>query len=485
VMRPDINERDHTMAIPRIITRHPLSRIIALLFCALPIVAGAATFTNVQLLWSFPVSNGTAFVAASLVEASDGVLYGVTYGGGSARDLGGIFKINHDGSEFSVLHKLVDSEGDAPSGALIEATNGLLYGMAFDMGPLAVGSAFRMNKNGSGFEVIHAFSESPTDGAFPSGGLLQASDGALYGSTQNGGELDSGIVFRMDLNGSNFVVLHSFSGGGNDGSYPQSSLIEGTNGSLYGVTFGGGTSNAGTIFRVNKDGTGFSVPHSFGVQPNDGAVPNANIIRAPDGRLYGTTTAGGMFQYGVVFGMDHNGSNYTVLHHFGDSPTDGRQPYAALLSGPEGALYGATYFGGVSGNGTLFKLNPDGTGYAVLVRFAGTNGANPQGALIAGSDGALYGTGDAGGAFNRGAVFKVLDSGGDRNTLAIPQWISPTTWRIAGRGTAGRVYTLQRADAVGVPTVWTNLTTVTADTQGGWQYDSTNPAPSFYRTTFP
>src|SRR6266478_4039539 len=155
----------------------------------------AGSFTNLLVLWPFPTTSGaTAFPLAPLIEASDGALYGTTYGYPLISDDGGVFKMNKDGNGFSVLHVLAQdgSEGSSPTGALIEATNGVLYGTAFDGGPSGLGSLFKMNLDGGGF-----------------------------------------------------AVLHSFLGGTNDGTSPQSSLVFGTNGALYGTTFGGGPSDAG------------------------------------------------------------------------------------------------------------------------------------------------------------------------------------------------------------------------------------------------
>src|SRR6266478_6058679 len=167
----------------------------------------AGSFTNLLVLWPFPTTSGaTAFPLAPLIEASDGALYGTTYGYPLISDDGGVFKMNKDGNGFSVLHVLAQdgSEGSSPTGALIEATNGVLYGTAFDGGPSGLGSLFKINKNGAGFEVIHDFTGAIDDGANPAGGLVQGADGALYGTATGGGTSYQGVVFKMNLDGGGF-----------------------------------------------------------------------------------------------------------------------------------------------------------------------------------------------------------------------------------------------------------------------------------------
>src|SRR5262249_3754425 len=154
---------------------------------------------------------------------------------------------------------------------------------------------FEINKDGSGFAILHSFTFATNDGGNSVSALMQASHGALYGTAQAGGEAPQGgdgVVFRMDLSGSNFTVLHSFTGP--DGAAPQDSVIEGTNGALYGTALDGGISDHGTVFRMDKDGGNFNVIHYFAGGTNDGLGPYASLYKGPNGKLYGTTISGGM-----------------------------------------------------------------------------------------------------------------------------------------------------------------------------------------------
>jgi uncharacterized repeat protein (TIGR03803 family) len=434
----------------------------------------AATVINFQVLRDFTPEDNIRFSVSPLLEASDGMLYGTTYGHWDDIDVGAVFKISKDGADFSIIHRFQHSEGDAPSGALIEAPDGALYGNNAFNGTAAGGSTFRVNKDGSGFAVLHQFRYG-TDGAWPENGLLLASDGLLYGTTSTGGSNSSGTVFRMDLNGSNYLVLRYLST--SDGRFPTASLIEGTNGLLYGLGNAGGISDAGTIFRMEKDGSNFRVIRDF--TGADGQ-PRDNLIEGPNGKLYGTSIQ-------AVFSLDHDGSNYVVLQHFGGSPADGGGSDGALVPGLDGALYGTTAGGGISPSyGTVFRLNPDGSSFEVLIRFMHTNGPSlgsaPHAGLVRGSDGALYGTCSTGGKFNRGTVFRLAP---ERHDLAFPQRVG-AVWRISGRGTPLRSYTVQYSTNLNAMVDWRNLTNVAADAQGTWRFDEPmNSTERFYRAVYP
>src|SRR5262249_14247799 len=146
----------------------------------------------------------------------------------------------------------------------------------------------------------------------------------------------------------------------------------------------------GTIFSLNKDGTDFVVLRSFADTGGDGAQPNSGVKIGSDGALYGTTARGGSADRGTVFTLNKDGSNYAVLHSFTGTAGDGEQPVGRLVEGTDGALYGATFSGGDSGRGTVFRLTRDGKAYRVLHSFTGVDGEHPLEGLLAASDGALY-----------------------------------------------------------------------------------------------
>jgi uncharacterized repeat protein (TIGR03803 family) len=447
----------------------------------------SGSITNVMVLRSFSTNDASADPFAPLIEGSDGMLYGTTYGG-HGLDLGGVFKIGKDGNNFQVIHSFTFDQGDTPSAAVMEATNGVLYGTTWVDTTTGGGSIFKLNKDGGGFAVLHVFTYATNDGGNSTAPLMQASDGKLYGTAQAGGNNNGndGVVFRIDLSGSNFMVLHAFTNG--DGLYPQAGLIEGTNGMLYGTAIDGGGANGGTVFRMSKDGGSFSVIFNFTNTPDapDGFSPASSLLMGPNGLLYGTTLSGGIHNKGIAFSMDYNGNNFAILHNFGGA-TDGNGAYEPLILGPDGAVYGSTEFSGsITGAGTVFSMNADGSGYNQIVVVTNAIGNQPVG-VTAASDGAIYVPCNGGGSDNRGSILKLTAIGIIDNDVLNPPLAIVGGWRVSGHGTANRAYTVLASTNIALPASnWTSLGTATSDVAGAWQFDElTNVPIRFYRTSYP
>ena len=293
-------------------------------------------------------------------------------------------------------------------GRPIQGSDGKLYG--------AGSAVFRVSPDGTAFEVLHAFS-CETDGCGSGASLTAGRDGRLYGTTFNGGPDGGGTVFRVNPDGRAFEVLHAFicatdgcaSVEGSDLSGPGPSLTEGRDGKFYGTASTGGPAGGGTVFRVNPDGSAFEVLHAFTC--DDWCTPIGGLTAGRDGKFYGTTYANGDIAFGgSVFRVNPDGTGFEVLHVFGCD--DGCFPIADLTEGRDGKFYGTTQFGGARFRGTVFRLNPDGTGFQVLHAFSCAEGCNPVGGLTAGSDGKFYGTTlSGGGASDAGVVFRVNPDG--------------------------------------------------------------------------
>jgi uncharacterized repeat protein (TIGR03803 family) len=309
--------------------------------------------------------------------------------------------------------------GSQPASGMVEGSDGLLYGATFSGGSNNNrGTVFQMRKDGTGFLVLRHFANDD-QGNRPVGRVIGGTDGALYGTTSSGGTNNAGTVFKLNKDGSGYSVLRSFGGTYEDGKNPQTGVIEGSDGLLYGTTYGAGASVPGNVFRISKDGSAFSVLHRF-EGTADGQFPWGELLEASDGFLYGTTYSGttGSSLFGTVFRISKDGSAYQILHLFSYLvPANGLYPYGGLMEATDGQLYGTTSAGGSAGNyGTVFKIEKSGSGYQVIFSFTG-DGAAPRGSLLEGPSGALYGVTYDGGIGTNGTVFTLNTNGSNYTVL--------------------------------------------------------------------
>jgi len=381
-----------------------------------------SAFTNVH---SFAGRDGV-HSSAELTEGSDGILYGVSEAGGNA---GSVYRLAKDGTRFEVLALLEGTTGQGPAQPLTDGGNGWLYGTTVQGGTTGAGVVFRLRVDGEQLQVLHTFAGdafSAPEGRHPSSPLLLATDGFLYGLTSVGGTgyentcfCGGGTLYRLRTDGTDFAVVVNFSAAGQGPSNPSGKLIEASDGALYGTTQSGALEDSpgGSLFRVHRDGSGFTTVRKWpglllGQPPNsEGAYLESGIIEGSDGFLYGTTRDGGsqhveagglMPSTGTVFRVAKDGSDFTILHRFyreiGSSTNpDGWEIHAGLTQGLDGKLYGTARNGGIHGGGTLFRLGRDGAGFEVLHHFDRLNGSEPFARLIQGSDGAWYGSSRHGG----------------------------------------------------------------------------------------
>jgi uncharacterized repeat protein (TIGR03803 family) len=355
-------------------------------------------------LFSFNFRDG-ALPAGDLTSLSGSLFSTTEIGGGSDCDdyspCGTVFKITTSGKE-TVIHKFGGSGvGAYPIAGLIYV-NGSLYGTTYVGGCcLSYGTVFKITTSGKE-RVLYSFKGAP-DGEYPAAGLTNV-NGALYGTTEEGGASGDGTVFKVTMSGRE-RVLHSFSV--TDGSDPRAGLTN-VNGILYGTTRGGGTGKYGTVFKITTSG---KVRVLISFKGANGAFPLAHMTFV-GGTLYGTTSGGGAYGLGTVFEVTTSGIE-KVLHSF-EGGADGAYPIAHLLN-VNGELYGTTGLGGggpcygQEGCGTVFKITRSGS-EVVLHRFQGTDGSGP-GAGVTDVNGALYGTTGGGGRgpcpYGCGTVFKL------------------------------------------------------------------------------
>lgn len=368
-----------------------------ILLCAATVIGTPAqTFTT---LLNFTGTNGSAPYYMTLVQGSDGNFYGTT----AASDgpaAGTVFQITPGGT-LTTLHSFVWTDGGSPYSGLALAINGTFYGTTFSGGLNNYGTVFEITPKGT-LTTLHSF-DFTTDGANLWAGLIQATNGSFYGTTEYGGTYTYGTIFKITASGT-LTTVHTFNG--TDGGYPYASLIQATNGYLYGTTSFGGSGGYGTIFKVTPTGT-LTTVHNF--DGTDGQLAEAPLVQATNGAFYGTTVYGSSHGAGTIFRITPGGT-LTTLYSF--SGTDGRYPYAGLIQATDGNLYGTTVNGGTSSNcsvtgcGTIFKITPRGT-LTTLHSFEFTDGENPYGALLQATDGNLYGTTYLGGSSGRGTMYSL------------------------------------------------------------------------------
>ena len=288
----------------------------------------------------------------NLVRDSAGDFYGTTYIGQAEAGYGYgvVYKLDTAGNA-RVVHNFTNGpDGGNPYGGVIIDSKGNLYGTASGGGASGAGVVFKI---ASGNETTLYNFTGGADGGTPLGNLIFDSAGNLYGTTNAGGASGAGVVFKVDPSG-NETVLYSFTGG-SDGAYPLAGVILDSQGNLYGTTNNGGRSNAGVVFKIDPSGVE-TVLHSF-TGGADGGYPLWVVLALdPDGNLYGTTAFGGASNAGVVFKVIPSGHE-TVLYSF-TGGVDGDNPYTGVVRDAGGNLYGATAFGGASGAGVVFEIKP-------------------------------------------------------------------------------------------------------------------------------
>jgi uncharacterized repeat protein (TIGR03803 family) len=335
---------------------------------------------SLKTLYSFCPSSQCAGYEpeAGLIQGKDGNFYGTTSGGGGyvcGNGCGAIYKMTKSG-DVTTLHTFSVIDGSLPQDALIQATDGNFYGTtlqgarncAFE----CAGTVFRMTPAGK-LTTIHSFclQSGCPDGTFPYAGVVEATDGNLYGST-------SSTIFRITPP-NQFTTLYTFpSGSGVRG------LIQGADGNLYGTTIGGGTNGQGTVFQITLGGS-LTTLYSFCSLTNclDGSVP-MGLIQATDGNFYGATQSGGAnclpFGCGTIFSLTPAGKLTTIYNFCAEANcTDGRAPAPDLMQATDGSFYGTTQY-------TLFSLS---TGLGPFVKLT-----QPMGKV--GQSGGILGQGFTG-----------------------------------------------------------------------------------------
>ena len=339
------------------------------------------------------------FFSALSLKAQEELL-GLTSVGGT-QGAGTAFSVKTNGTNFTV-QKFFAESGSAPSNNLTKGPDGNFYGMTSQGGANSDGTIFKMTPGGEVTILVNL--RSADTGSNPQGGLVLGKDNNFYGMTYSGGSSGYGTIFKVTPSG-DFTLLRKFNGI-IDGGNAQGNLVLGKDGSFYGMTYQGGKNKYGTIFKISSAGNFTVLKH---LDNTTGSYPQGSLIQASDGNFYGMTYQGGTNNYGTIFRITPTGT-YTIRRHL-DSSISGAYPQGSLVQGTNGFLYGITYSGGAVGYGTIFRMTLSGT-FSVLHNLNySTDGGYAQGNLLQSTDGNFYGTTYQGGSNSVGTIFKVTPNG--------------------------------------------------------------------------
>ncbi|MGB8698775.1 MAG: choice-of-anchor tandem repeat GloVer-containing protein [Thermosynechococcaceae cyanobacterium] len=394
-------------------------------------LASAVSFSKIYSFRGSSISDG-AVPLAGQVLASDGNLYGTTFIGG-ANNLGTVFKISPTGTRPKIIHSFkgtAQGDGAGPWSTLVEH-NGFLYGTTtyggstlggacssfgiFGLNADGCGSAFSVNLATGAVQTIATFPRVSGQPIFPSGGVTLGSDKKLYGVSNLSSFSEPPILYSLTPSGATTVtpkVLFVFS---NDLIPVEAKIVEARTGVLFGTSAYSTTgANKGLIYSITTKGKNYKVLHTF-IGGTDGDTPRTGLMKASNGKVYGTTLYGGSGPQGTIFKIEATGAGYKVLHSF--TGAKGNIPYARLNQ-VGSLLYGTTMAGGsgpcpitnlfginAAGCGTIYKMTLAGVVTPGIFSFKGTNGSYPAGTMVKQGTN-VFGTTFAGGTLNLGTLFR-------------------------------------------------------------------------------
>jgi uncharacterized repeat protein (TIGR03803 family) len=470
--------------------RRQKNAFLILLIWAFAAGAEAQTQTNFQQLMFFYVAQGLGgYPAGGVALGKNGQIYTGTIGTSTnnANTGGSIVGVNANGT----AHSCVTTQPYPFDllGTLLVADDGTVFGTT-------AGSVFRVNPDGSGYTNLYTFGDDfDDDGYYQLSGVVFGKDGALYGNTVYGGAYGEGVIFKVNTDGTVYQILHDFGtnavvGAAVDAQEPFGPLCVGPDGALYGTGRHGGSSatnyppGLGAIFRLNPDGSGYSVLRSF--DGSDGAEVETPLTFGTDGLLHGTGIG--------IFSLGADGAGFSETNCFTD--LESLQP-SGLTLGPDGAFYGTTEFGGNTNAaypaltdqaantlGTVFRVNMDGTGFETLYSFGGEDGRNPSGLLAVAGDGTIYGTTQLGGYQDQGTVFK-LSSAAPAAVSIIDTEFQSGGFLLTFSGAPSQSWVVQGSSNLASTNGWQGLAATNTDSFGLFQFldasATNNPASGFYR----
>lgn len=382
-------------------------------------VAAAQTYTDLHD-FDCTVEGCAPSYPAVMAQGRDGNLYGTTNAGGSA-GMGTVFKLTPAGA-FTTIYNFSGPDGQNPDSGLTLGPDGNFYGTTERGGSNNFGTIFKITSAGI-LTTLHTFANLG-DAYTPHGAPVLGRNGELYGTTCS--QNPPWIFYSITPLG----VFHQL---GSVPGCPFGSLILGADGNFYGTSQVGGTLGDGTVFRITPAGV-LTIVHSFDY--TDGAYLYSPVVQGGDGLLYGTTSGGGQGP-GVIFRVNPNTGAFSDLHEWTSTDlNDGKSPYAGLVAASDGNFYGATTLGANTGNasnGTLFKIKSGGT-YSIEHVFDYNDGSDEIATPMQHTNGKIYGLADRGGAHTDGVIYSLDEGIKPFIRLASPDAAVGKTIQIVGTG---------------------------------------------------
>lgn len=274
----------------------------------------------------------------NLVKGPDGLLYGIARGG--TNDKGILFSINPNDNTFAIHYHFVSG---SPTGSLVLASNGNFYGFLSG----GYGKIYEFNPETSTFTEVHAFNKSDGRSIYDHT-MIELLDNILYGVAAYGGTYDEGVIFKYDINTSTYDIQYEFDG--LNGNHPKS-IFQASSGILYGIA-GGGANKRGVIYEFNQSTKKITTTHDF---TKDYGIVLGGLLEASDGNYYGVSSIGGVHDHGAFYKFDPKEGQATFIHEFASSGAN--IPEANVMEAKNGNIYGTTRYGGSGLGGTIYEYN--------------------------------------------------------------------------------------------------------------------------------
>ena len=343
-----------------------------------------------------------------LASAPNGKLYGLNEKGGIPRDfndgLGSMFEFDYTNNVYrKVANFGASKDGETPQGSLMLAPNGKTYGVTYRGGTYSTGVIYEYDYQNNTYTKKIDFNDDALDynGQYPFSSLTAASNGKAYGTTRYGGTFGWGLIYEYDI--ANNIYTKKLEMPSSAGRAPNG-MIQASNGKLFGMTAAQiASGSSGTIFEYDYNAN--TCIKKIDLSVVNGYNSTGALVQASNGKIYGMTNSGGTTNGGVLFEYDYNTNTCTQKYDFNQG-AKGMRPYGSLIQAANGKLYGLASQGGANSFGVIFEYDYTNNTYTKLFDFNGANGSNPYGSFFQASNNKLYGTTYQGGANNLGTVFE-------------------------------------------------------------------------------